>query len=305
MWLKLAVPGIVLVILSLVFFDVAVLSSRFTGINKSTKESEEKQGSNPSPATASPELAAINTLSPSPVSTASPTAGTKSTPKPSLKALTGSITLLEDNTKSQSSPQTGSSTISGTINFIGTAPSGSSIVIAARKTGSNEQYKVVVDSVSAQNNASWSWSGASDGLRYDLFAVLKGKSGSVDIDYASSPSSTVKAPYQGQVFIVDAGYAFSAPTGTASVSCTTRLSDNSWNTTVSFPAVSGAKMYHVQIGTTSGNNDILDTTLNSQTITPNFKDSVNYYFRYAVTSVSYPTPYQYSAFSSSSTISCP
>lgn len=227
------------------------------------------------------------------------------TPKPSDKK----ITILQDNTGVNSSaspsPGTGSSIISGTINLVGSPPSGSTLVIAARPTGSGEQFKVILDGITAQNNASWSWSQAQDGVRYDLFAVLKGKSGSVDIDYASSPPSTVKAPYQGQVFIVDGGYTLSAPTGSASVSCTTHLGNNSWNTTVSYPAVTGAKMYHVQIGTTSGGNDLLDVILDAQSVNPNLADSTNYYFRYSVASVSYPTAYQYSSYSSVSTIRCP
>lgn len=226
-------------------------------------------------------------------------------PKPSANE----IILLQNNTASNPSANpssnTGSSTISGTINLVGSAPSGSSFVIAARPTGSGEQFKVVLDGITAQNNAGWSWNQAQDGVRYDLFAVLKGKSGPTDIDYASSPSSTVKAPYQGQVFIVDAGYALSAPTGKATVSCTTHLSNNSWNTTVNYPAVTGAKMYHVQIGTTSGGNELLDVILDTQSVTPNLKDSVNYYFRYSVASVSSPTTYQYSSYSTASTIRCP
>lgn len=226
-------------------------------------------------------------------------------PKPSDKK----IIVLQNNTGVNSSanpsPSTGSSVISGTINLVGNPPSGSSLVIAARPTDSGEQFKVILDGITAQNNASWSWSQAQDGVRYDLFAVLKGKSGAVDIDYASSPPSTVKAPYQGQVFIVDGGYTLSAPTGSATVSCTTHLSNNSWNTTVTYPAVTGAKMYHIQIGTTSGGNDLLDTTLDAQSVSPNLKDSTNYYFRYSVASVSNPTAYQYSSYSSASTIRCP
>lgn len=230
---------------------------------------------------------------------------TSATPKPSDKK----IIVLQNNTSlnpnTSSTPLTTTSIISGTISLIGTPPSGSSLVVAVRPTGSGEQFKVIQDGISAQNNAGWSWNQAQSGVRYDVYAVLKGKSGSVDIDYASSPSSTVTAPYQGQVLVVDIGYTLSTPTGSASVSCTTHLSNNSWNTTVTFPAVTGAKMYHVQIGTTSGGNDLLDTTLDAQTISPNLKDSTNYYFRYSVASVSIPTAYQYSLYSSISTIRCP
>lgn len=221
----------------------------------------------------------------------------------------GTLTILQNNTSSStnqtSNQTTGSSKISGTISLIGTPPSGSSLVVAARPTGSGQQFTVIIDGITAQNNAAWSWNQAQDGVRYDVFAVLKGKSGSVDIDYASSPSSTVTAPYQGQVLVVDIGYTLSAPTGSATVSCTSHLSNNSWNTTVNFPAVTGAKMYHVQIGTTSGGNDLLDVTLDAQSVTPNLNDSTNYYFRYSVASVSSPTAYQYSSYSSASTIRCP
>lgn len=296
MWFPAAIIALILLTLSSIFAVYKV----FLDKPASTQFPPVIQQASPLPST--------DAIASNPAASSSPKTSVSkisATPKPSDKK----ITLLQNNTSSNPSTSpsssSGSSTISGTINLIGSAPSGSSLVIAARPTGSGEQSKVVIDGITAQNNASWSWNQAQDGVRYDLFAVLKGKSGSVDIDYASSPSSTVKAPYQGQVFIVDAGYALSAPTGNATVSCTTHLTNNSWNTTVSYPAVTGAKMYRVRIGTTSGGNDLLDVTLNAQSVTPNLNDSVNYYFRYSVASVSYPTAYQYSSYSTASTIRCP
>lgn len=225
-------------------------------------------------------------------------------PKPSDKK----ITLLQNNTASNpsASPSTNmdSSTISGTINLVGSAPSGSSLVIAARTTGSGEQFKVVLDGITAQNNASWSWNQAQNGVRYDLFAVLKGKSGSVDIDYASSPSSTVKSPYQGQTFVVDIGYTLSAPTGSITITCSSQ-SNNYWTAVVNYPLVQGALMYKLQVGSTSGGSDIADGTINAQTQDVTIKDSVTYYSRYAVASVSNPTSYQFSAFSTPQAIRCP
>lgn len=231
-----------------------------------------------------------------------------STPKPSLSPKpTSSMTVLNNISSNPGASllSSGSSTISGTINFKGTAPSGSSIVISGRPTGSGEQYKVVVDGISAKNNAGWSWSGAKDGVRYDLFAVLKGKSGPVDIDYAASPPSTVKAPYQGQVFIVNAGYAMSAPSGTPSINCRVHNDNNTWYATVTYPLVSGALMYRLQLGTTSGATDVGDETKDAQTLEIIAKDSVNYYARYSVASVSYPTSYQFSSFSAVTTLRCP
>ncbi len=241
-----------------------------------------------------------------------------SSPKPSISKKSGStpapnpspeaITLLQNNIagnlNSNPASSVASSTISGTINLVGTAPSGTSLVIAARQTGSNKQFKVVLDGITAQNNASWSWSGAQDGVRYDLFAVLKGKSGSIDTDYASSPSSTVTAPYQGQVFIVDAGYALSMPTGTITVTCNTHTSDNKWLAVVNYPAVSGAQMYKLHVGTTSGGSDVVDSTKNAQTADVIFNANIVYYASYAVASVSNPTSYQYSPFSSPQIVRC-
>lgn len=233
-----------------------------------------------------------------------PVPKTPATPKPSEKK----ITLLQNNTalnpSANPSPSTGSSIISGTINLIGSAPSGSSLVIAAKPTGSGEQFKVVIDGITPQNNASWSWNQAQNGVRYDLFAVLKGKSGSVDIDYASSPSSTVKSPYQGQVLIVNLGYALSAPTGSITITCNSQ-SNNYWTAVVNYPLVQGALMYKLQVGSTSGGSDIADGTKNAQTQDVTIKDSITYYSRYAVSSVSNPTTYQYSAFSTPQAIRCP
>lgn len=226
---------------------------------------------------------------------------TPNKPSPSTK----SITILQNNVNNQTVSQSGSSIISGLIDISGTPPSGSSIVITARKSSTNEQSQTVVNGVKPQDSENWSWTAAENGVSYDMIAILKGKSGVVDIDYAKSQTYTIKAPAYGQIFIVDIGYALSTPTGTITINCNTHYSNNTWAATVNFPQISGALMYKLQIGTTSGGSDIADIAKNAQTQDVTVNDSVNYYAQYAVATVSNPTSYQYSAFSSPNTIRCP
>jgi hypothetical protein len=240
----------------------------------------------------------------SPSASATPASSKKPKPSSTPRAMIGSIRIIQNNT-AQTTTQGSNSTISGLIDMSGTPPSGSSIIIAARKAGSNSDFSTVVDSVKPQDSENWSWTSATTGTSYEMIAVLKGKSGTEDVDYAKSQTYTLKAPFSGQIFQVDLGYTLAAPTGTITVSCNTHYSNNTWAAVVTFPEVSGAKKYWLQIGTTSGNNDVADIAKSTQTQEATFNDSVNYYAQYAVSSVSNPTAVQYSSFSSPQTIHCP
>lgn len=241
-----------------------------------------------------------------------PAASASIKPKASFfKSTIGTITVLQNNTSSQyySSGQ-GTSAISGTISFSGTAPTGTSIVIVARENGSDNSYKTVVSGISASNNAKWSWSTAESGKAYDLITVLKGSSGGVDTDYATSQVYVVTAPALNQIFSVNAAAPPSAPTGTITTTCTTHNSNNTWVATVNFPTVSGAEWYILQVGTTSAGTDIINKTQGvqsgtNQTVSATLTDSILYYAQYSIASVPYPTSYQYSAFSTPKTIKCP
>lgn len=243
--------------------------------------------------------------SPTPIPSVSVKASGKPKASPTPKAIIGSFTVLQNNVANQSSSQTGVTNISGLIDISGTPPSGSSIVITARQNGTGNNFQTVVDSIKAQDSENWSWTSATNGTTYDLIAVLKGKSGGSDIDYAKSPTYTLKAPSSGQVFQVDVGYSLATPTGTITVTCNNHYSNNTWSATVNYPAVEGAKYYWLQIGSTSGDTNIADISKSGQTQDTTLTDSVNYYTQYAVSSVSNPTAYQYSSFSSTQTIHCP
>lgn len=229
----------------------------------------------------------------------------------------GAITLLENNTGSSapgSSPATsalpiGSSAISGTINFNGSAPSGSSIVILAAPQGQTS-YQTVVNGISPANGTTWTWNGAATGTTYNMVAVLKGQSNGQNIDYADSQTYTVAAPAANQLFTINTGISMGAPTGSVSITCGTK-NNNIWNGTLNFSTVTGAQYYSMQLGSTSGGNDIANvnqaaqSTANQTINVSGLKDSVVYYAQYAVSSVTNPTPAQYSPYSGAYTIKCP
>lgn len=250
-----------------------------------------------------------------PVSSAAPSAQIAPTPSPkpkasAIKSTIGTLTVIKDTLDQTSSTSQGSSTISGTISFTGTAPTGTSIVIVARPNGSAEAYKTIASGIAASTNSPWSWGSAKTGTAYDMIALLKGSSGGVDTDYAASQTYIVTAPALNQIFSVNAAAPPSAPSGTITTTCTTHNTNNTWAATVNFPTVSGAEWYILQIGTTSGGTDVLNKTQgvasgNYQTAAATLTDSVLYYAQYAVASASYPTNYQYSAFSTPMTIKCP
>jgi hypothetical protein len=226
----------------------------------------------------------------------------------------GTVIPIQNNTGASSVPaaSSGSQTsISGTINFNGSAPSGSSIVILAKQP-SDASYQVVVNGITPQNGSTWTWNGAIPGITYNMVAVLKGQiNGNQNIDYADSQTYTVAAPAQNQLFTLNTGISMGAPTGSVSITCGTKT-NNVWNgNTVNFSSVTGAQYYSMQVGSTSGGNDIANIaqpaqSTSNQTITVNnINDSVIYYAQYAVASVTNPTPAQYSPYTSAYTLKCP
>lgn len=257
-----------------------------------------------------PASSAAIPLSPAP--SAQPGSVERITPKPSATSsinTIGTLTVLQDNTTSTYSSTSGSSNISGTISFSGTAPTGSSVVIVARKNGTSDSYKTVVGGITPASGTSWTWSSAVAGTAYDMIAILKGAgSNGIDTDYAMSQTYIVNAPAYSQLFSLNAATAPSQPSGEITTTCSNK-SGNSWNVTVTFPSVAGVQWYKLQVGSSSGASDIMDTTQAASSMSPSstasFTDSVLYYAQFAVANTGNPTDYQYSEFSEPQTIKCP
>lgn len=202
--------------------------------------------------------------------------------------------------------------ISGKIDFNGAAPSNSRIVIFQRIQGSND-YKVAVDNISPTDGTKWEWKESNIGIHYELIAILKQKqSNNTDKDITTSNVLTVAAPASDEKFTINSGFAYSAPSGSITVTCGNRDgTSNTWGATVAFQSVPDAQSYWFQIGTTNGGTELLNSTQNAssntaQTVSATMKDGVIYYARYAFAAVTNVNAFnkQFSAPSSTTSIRC-
>jgi hypothetical protein len=224
-----------------------------------------------------------------------------------------SLTINSSATAPQSTTSGGQNpaatgTISGTINLNGTAPAGSSIVVYQRVTGTS-QFNAAQSSISPNNGATWTFSGATNGTSYDIVAVLK-FNGS---DLADSSSITVPAPASNEVLTLNFSSSIPAPSVVPNYQCVSRTSNNQWNVTLTYNAVPGANSYWLELGSSPGGNDItnvVQTGQGNQTVKAVLNGSNQTYFaRYAVAYCSNCQPTDpnanYSAFSQTAAFACP
>lgn len=202
----------------------------------------------------------------------------------------------------------GTGTISGTINLNGVVPSGASIVILASTPGANK-YQTVLSGISPTNGTSWSWTSAQAGTAYQLVAVLKTANLN---DISVSSAIDVTAPAANESLTLNSNASLPQPANLPSITCNVKNSaTNSWSATINYSTIPGAQTYWLQLGSTSGGSDLINvtqTSVNGVYVTANatLNDSVNYYAQYAYSmSPGVAMGSNFSAFSASSTIHCP
>lgn len=212
-------------------------------------------------------------------------------------------------------PTPAKSSVSGTINFNGSALPNSRIVILQRLSNTNNNFQVAIDNITPVNGTSWQWTGANVSTWYDMVAVLKQRqSDGTDKDINTSSTITVAAPASGESFTLNSGYSLSAPTGSITVTCGSKnTSNNTWPATIFFQQVPNAQSYWFQIGTSNGGSEFLNTAQNAQnnsnatqSVSANLSDGVAYYARYAyslVSGMNVGSP-QFSAFSGTTQVRC-
>jgi hypothetical protein len=201
--------------------------------------------------------------------------------------------------------------ISGKIIFNGIAPVDSRIVIL-QQVLNTQNYQVAVDNISPIDGTTWTWTGAQAGTWYDTIAILKQKQNNgTDKDIAGSQNISVAAPASGINHTINSSVSLSSPSGPITVTCNA-LSGNSWSTTVSLGAVTGAKTYWYQVGTTNGGTEMASTVTNAtsgqsaQPVSITLNRGTSYYVRYAYATVSNVPAgsTQFSPFSSTTQIQC-
>lgn len=244
----------------------------------------------------------VNPLpSPTPTLTPTPTpAGGKVTPTPA--ALSGTPTPTP-------TPASASASLSGDISFHGEAPVNSRVVVL-EKLGNASTYQVAVDNLTPVDGTLWQWNGPVGGDSYSVIAVLKQKqSDGSDTDIASSAPVTITAPAGFIVLTVNSAYTLLKPTGTPSVNCQTYNggpNQNYWTVTVGFPSVTGAQSYWLEVGSTSGANDIVNASGNSLSAQTIFDNNTTYYARFAYAAVARvdTASGQFSVFSDATKLTC-
>jgi hypothetical protein len=201
--------------------------------------------------------------------------------------------------------------LSGKITFNGIAPVDSRIVVY-QKVYNSQNYQVAVDNISPIDGTTWTWASANSGTWYDIIAVLKQKqSNGSDKDIADSQKISIAAPASSLSFTINSSVSLSAPSGPISVTCNS-LSGTTWASTISLGAVTGAKTYWYQIGTSNGGTETASTVTAatsgqaSQPISINLNRGTSYYVRYAYATVANVPAgsSQFSPFSSTTQIQC-
>ncbi len=199
--------------------------------------------------------------------------------------------------------------ISGSIKFNGVAPANSRIVVL-QKAYNSSSYQVAVDNITPVDGATWQWGKPAHSTWYDLVAVLKQRqSDGSDRDVATSSMQSLAAPATSVQFTLNSGVTLSAPSGSIGVSCGNE-SGSSWNATITFDGVSGAKSYWYQIGTSNGGIQVANSTQNSSggnlAVNTSMINGTIYYTRYAyanLTNLNAGSD-QFSPFSSTKQIKC-
>lgn len=196
--------------------------------------------------------------------------------------------------------------ISGSINLNGFVPNNSSIVIYQRIVGTKD-FLVAVNGVNASNGTKWEWKGAREGTQYELMAVIKQKQDNgTDKDISTSTNLIVSAPAQNEIFNINSNISIPAPNSIPSYNCNYQ-NGNQWNITMSLNTINNANQYWIQVGTQSGANDIVETTIgqnNSPQISFNVNNNTTYYAHYAYSMCANCSKTNFSAFSNNLVFNC-
>lgn len=213
---------------------------------------------------------------------------------------------------SQSTPQAvqTNGVISGTISLNGTVPSGSTVSIGTRVTGTS-QFNMVAANIAAADGIGWSWNSATIGTMYDTQAYII-QNGST---YTTSNIITVTASAYNEVLSFNVQSSLSQPSAFTSFQCVSQASNGNWNVTFSLNAAQNAQQYWVQVGTVGQSSNVLNTQFSPGSVSGSittyqsanlFNTGQNYYAQYAYSTCAScgANSWNYSPFSPSIQFSC-
>lgn len=164
--------------------------------------------------------------------------------------------------------------ITGNIILNGIAPSGGSIVIVARQSGT-VPFSVIQSGLPAQNGTAWVWNAAKPGVTYDFQAVLKQSNGN---DFAVSNTITTASPASNEILTINSNLQQPSPSTSPFINCIGQQ-NGLWAAAVTFNYVNqnnqNAAQYWVRVGDSNSDNRYLDSRVTAQNQSGQTQQSVN------------------------------
>lgn len=164
--------------------------------------------------------------------------------------------------------------ITGNIILNGIAPSGGSIVIVARQSGT-VPFLVVQSGLPAQNGVGWAWNAAKPGVTYDIQAVLKQSNGN---DFAVSNTLTTASPASNEILTINSNLQQPAPSTSPFINCIGQQ-NGLWAATVTVNYVNqnnqNAAQYWIRVGDSNSDNRYLDSRVTAQNQSGQTQQAIN------------------------------
>lgn len=180
---------------------------------------------------------------------------------------------------STATPPSRSAAISGTITLNGPLVQNSTVILLQRKAGESDY--TVVDRFAPNRTIEYRWPDAVGGTAYDITAALQVN----EANTATGNVRTVTAPASDVTITINTGVNLPAPTQTPSVACGDADATNHFNAVVSLPQISVAKRYFLEVGTSSGANNVFRGEVNPNATATVFVPANSPHFaRYSYTS---------------------
>lgn len=199
--------------------------------------------------------------------------------------------------------------ISGKIGINGSAPSGSTISVGQRISGTN-QFNNVLSGIATSDGIAWSWNSAQQGSSYDLQAYLVNNGNTI----AQSSILTVSAPAQNEVLNISVSSQPPQPPADAiNVWCLTKGNNGRWQVKISYnnnQRIKNATTYRITLYAANSGNNLVSTDVSpanpsdTQTLTTDYVvvEGVSHFAQFAYTTCSSCS--NFSAFSPSYQFNC-
>lgn len=193
----------------------------------------------------------------------------------------GKTTIGQNKPTLSTSSQAKEGSITGTVMINGPEQENTSLLMLWRNPG-DKDYKVITRiNNPSHNGQAWNWNNQPTGKRYEITAVLQVN----QQNSASTQSQIVAVPAQNVNFTLNTGVNIPTPDGKVSTNSCNSIGNNQYNATISFPRVSNAGKYWIQVGRSAGGSDVYNAKIQASSGNPQITVQIDanrsYYGQYA------------------------